>query len=676
MSPTEKISWLKKLYQLSMTLSGDPMDIFVHVARMIGALLDVKVVCLSEIRGRELYFLSVYDRGRIFLNAGNCPLEITPCATVEASQDIQIYDRVRDRFPRATFLKEHNAYSYCGFPSLDNNGKVVAVTCLLDDRPHEFTKDDQEILRIFGQRIGLEIERKHLDDERQAALSALKDNEERLRLITESIAEVFWMTDLSVERMYYVSPSYERVWKRPCKDLYENPRSFLEAVHPDDRARVVADFAVQQKGEPFDYEYRIIWPDGMVRWIWDRGFPVRDATGSVTRYVGIAQDITKRKQAEKSLRESEQRLELALMGAHLGLWDWNVETGHVFFNDRWANMLGYTLAEIQPHYDGWARLVHPDDMPHVREVLDAHLQEKTPFYEVEHRLLTKAGEWKWVLSHGKVFERDKHGKALRAAGIHMDISKRKELEERLGEQQEQLCHAQRLTTAGELAATMAHELNQPLAAITNYLGAAALGFSDLLAAQPALQEMMDDVLRLSRRAADVVRGIRDLVRKQESKPEWVSFHVIVDEILSLVRTELTRKQIRLVLKIPATLPRIWGHRVHLQQLLLNLILNAMDAMNAPELSRRTLTVRADLNHGDEIAISVSDTGPGIAPEIATRLFEPFVTTKPQGIGLGLPVCRTIAETHGGRISAHWVSGKGTTFDVILPMREGAERRDS
>ena len=659
-----------------MTLSGDPMDIFVHVARVIGELLDVKVVCLSEIRGRELYFLSVYVQGKTFLNAGNCPLEITPCATVEASRDIQIYDRVTDRFPQATFLKEHNAYSYCGFPSLDNNGKVVAVTCLLDDRPHEFTTDDQEILRIFGQRIGLEIERKHLYDERQAALIALKENEERLRLITESIAEVFWMTDVSVQTMYYVSPSYERVWKRPCKDLYENPRSFLEAVHPDDRARVVADFAVQQRGQPFDYEYRIIWPDGTIRWIWDRGFPIHDATGLVTRYAGVAQDITKRKQAEKSLRDSEQRLELALMGADLGLWDWNIETGAAFFNDRWANMLGYTLAEVEPHYDGWARLVHPDDMPHVTDVLDAHLEGKTLFYEVEHRLLTKTGEWKWVLSRGKVFERDSHGKAVRAAGTHMDISERKALEERLSQQQEQLCHAQRLTTAGELAATMAHELNQPLAAITNYVGAATLGFSDLLAAQPALQEMMDEVLRLSMRAAEVVQGIRNLVRKQESKPQWVRLHIILDEILSLVRTELTRKQIGLVLKIQTTLPQIWGHRVQLQQLLLNLIPNAMDAMDAPEVSRRTLTLRAKLKREHEIAISISDTGPGIAPEIATRLFKPFVTTKPGGIGLGLPICRTIAETHGGRISAHSVAGRGATFDVFLPVGEGVERRDS
>jgi len=926
LAPTEELSHLRKLYELSMTLSGDPMEIFPPVARMIGELLDVKVVCLSEIRGSELHFLSVYVQGELFVNAGSCPLEITPCATVEASKDIRIYDRVMDRFPQATFLKEHNAYSYCGFPSLDNNGNVVAVTCLLDDRPHEFTTADQEILRIFGQRIGLEIERKHLVDEREAALSSLKENEqrfrdvagstgqfiweldadgrfiyvaepvlgafghsasellgrtpfdflfpediswisdyfinvvkrnpsfhglehrvlthtgevnwvqvsgvrvvdeqgevrgfrgttsnitgrklteeklerernhlrlildnlftyvavmepdgtvtevnrallqsmgikkedflgtpfadavswshqpelktrlqsaiqragqgafvrfdvplhpadsidfcvgpildaqglvtelvacgtdiserkmaeqtlreseERLRLIAESITEVFWMTDLSVQEMFYVSPSYERVWKRSRKDLYENPRSLVDAVHPDDREDVQAGFALQQIGQPFDCEYRITWPDGSIRWIWNRGFPIRDETGIATRCVGVAQDITERKQAENSRHESEQRLELALMGADLGLWDWNMETGTVFYSDRWATMLGYARDDIPPVYDGWARLVHPEDMARVRKVLEAHLEGRTPHYEVEHRLLTKTGEWKWVLSMGKVFERDPRGAPLRASGTHMDISGRKALEERLRLQNDQLCHAQRLTLAGELTATMAHELNQPLGAIGNYVGAAILKFSDLVAAHPELQEMLHEISRLSLRAAEVVRGIRKMVRTQELRQEWVDLKTSVDEIFPLVSSELTRRQIQFVVDIPSTLPRIWAGRVQLQQLLLNLILNAMDAMHTPELTHRQLTLRAELNRQHEIDLSIGDTGPGIAPDIVRRLFEPFVSTKPDGIGLGLSICRTIVEAHGGHIAAHSVPGEGTTFNVVLPASKGSKRR--
>ena len=177
---------LKKLYELSMLLSGEPVEIFEHAARMIGELMDVNVVCLSEVRGDELYFLSVYVRGRIYRDVGKCPLEITPCATVESSKDFRIYDDVMAKFPEAAFLKDHNAYSYCGFPALDNQGKVVSVTCLLDDRPHEFTEDDHDILRMFGQRIGMEIERQKYLKEKAAADEELRRHRDELEALVEA----------------------------------------------------------------------------------------------------------------------------------------------------------------------------------------------------------------------------------------------------------------------------------------------------------------------------------------------------------------------------------------------------------------------------------------------------------------------------------------------------------
>jgi C4-dicarboxylate-specific signal transduction histidine kinase len=401
------VNRLKRLYELSMTLSGDPMDIFVHVARMIGELLEVQVVCLSEIRGRELHFLSVYVKGDILVNAGHCPLDITPCATVEASRDLRVYDNVAELFPQATFLREHNAYSYCGFPSLDNDGKVVAVTCLLDDRPHEFTLEDREMLLIAGQRIGLEIARR-------------------------------------------------------------------------------------------------------------------------------------------------------------------------------------------------------------------------------------------------------------------------KLEARLRQQQAQLIHAQRLTTAGELAAAIVHELNQPLGAILSYAGAASLEFAELMATHPKLRETLDEIQRMTQRASGIVCGIRDLVRRQDAdaKPEWVDIRALIEEILVFTRGELTRRGIRLTMAIPSTLPRVRGSRIRLQQLFLNLILNAMDATSLVEERRRILTLRAATRRDRTVRIFVHDGGPGIAPAIAERLFEPFVTDKPHGIGLGLSLCRAIAETHGGKIAARSAVGQGACFEVTLPLGAG------
>lgn len=165
-----------------MTLSGEPLEVFAQAARMIGELFAVRVVCLSEIVGEELYFRAVYVNGRVVTNAGHCPLAITPCATVERTKDVQIFDHVMERFPQAAFLRDHDAYAYCGFPALADDHRVVAVTCLLDDKPREFSERDQEVLRIFGQRIALEIERDHLRTER-------KHTDEDLRLARFTIEQ-------------------------------------------------------------------------------------------------------------------------------------------------------------------------------------------------------------------------------------------------------------------------------------------------------------------------------------------------------------------------------------------------------------------------------------------------------------------------------------------------------
>lgn len=672
--PTDEIGRLQRLYELSMLLSGDPMDVFVHIARMIGELLDVKIVCLSEIRGHELHFLSVYNQGEVFTDSGCCRLDITPCATVEESKDLRIYDHVAEHFPEAVFLKQHNAFSYCGFPALDNNGTVVAVTCLLDDRPHEYSRRDQELLRILGQRIGLEIERKRLDEARQAALQANKKSEQRFQDIARAAAEFIWEVDRE-GRFTYLADRVVETHGYPVSEILG--KTIFDFQFPEDIARTRDQFsALVEAGKPFrDFEYRVRSSTGEDVWLNTRGVPIFDGQGNLEGFRGTSSNITERKQADQLLRLSEQRLELAMMGADLGLWDWNMETGVVFFDDRWASMLGYNQEEIFPRYDGWARLVHPEDLPRVREILDAHLRGNTPFYEVEHRLRTKSGEWKWVLSRGKVIERDMNGTPRRAAGTHMDISTRKDLEDLLRQQQDALSMAQRVTTAGELSATMAHELNQPLAAIENYVGAALLGYSGVLSAHPELKQILDETLRLTRRAAEVVMGIRNLFRKRELNKEWLDLNAFMEGTLLLVSAELIRRRIKLVKKIRLPLPSIWGDRVLLQQLFLNLMRNAMEAMDQVEPGRRILTLRAMASGNRGIVISIGDTGPGITPEAQARIFEPFVTTKQNGIGLGLSICRTIVQAHNGQLSAQSNAGQGASFDLVLPIDQGEERNE-
>ena len=301
-SITDPMERLKKLYELSMTLSGEPVDVFKHVAFMIGEIFDVRVVCLSEIRGENLYFISVYADGEVAVDVGHCDLGTTPCATVEDTKDIKIYDHVIEKFPQASFLKTHNAYSYCGFPALGANEEVVAVTCLLDDKPHEFTEDDMHLLRIFGQRIGFEIERKREADARAIAVRELQESDERFRQLAENINEVFWLGSTDWSEIYYISPAYERYWGRSVKDLYADPKSWIEAVHPDDREQVISDIPsdINSVEAYVDFsEYRIIGTNGEILWIKARGFPIRDDQGNVVRIAGIAENITDRKNSEQ-----------------------------------------------------------------------------------------------------------------------------------------------------------------------------------------------------------------------------------------------------------------------------------------------------------------------------------------------------------------------------------------
>ena len=254
-------------------------------------------------------------------------------------------------------------------------------------------------------------------------------------------------------------------------------------------------------------------------------------------------------------------------------------------------------------------------------------------------------------------------------GFIRDITDRKRLEERLRQHRAELLHAQRLSTAGELAAMMAHELNQPLGAMGNYLGGVTLRFKSLLEANPALGEAINEALRLSVRAAEVVRGIRDLVNRRESGRAWVDIGTLIAETLALVRPELMRRAIKLSVTVAPSLPKLLGQRVHLQQLLVNLVLNAMEAMELTPDPGRELRIEAKLTAGHDLAITVADTGTGFKEDVAERLFDPFMTTKPEGIGLGLAICRTIVESHGGGISARSAPGKGAEFRVILPIQK-------
>ena len=261
---------------------------------------------------------------------------------------------------------------------------------------------------------------------------ALRSSQERLRLITETIQEVFWMADVKIEHMLYISPSYEQVWGRSCESLYQNPRSFLESMHPEDRARGMAEAAIERTGQPFDSEYRIIRPDGAVRWIWDRGFPVFSATGEVACYVGIARDITERKEMETQLREAEARYRDIFENAIEGMFQSTPGGRFLRINAAMARIYGYDSPEEMLETIGDQIAVRLYAYPDGRAELARVLEQAGAIneYEIEH--LRKDGSRIWVRISARVI-RDPDGEVLYYEGFMEDITQRKQAEEALQE---------------------------------------------------------------------------------------------------------------------------------------------------------------------------------------------------------------------------------------------------
>lgn len=267
----------------------------------------------------------------------------------------------------------------------------------------------------------------NITEQKQAA-EVLRESEERFRQLAENINAVFWVKEAPTGQISYISPAYERLWGLDSQELYETPEAWPNYIHPEDRERSNRAFAQKAASGQFDEKYRIVLPDGRIRWVRDRCFPLLDDAGQVYRFTGIAEDITDAMLAEQQLMASEQRLQMALKGSGGGLWSWNIATNEDYLSPRWLEMLGYEAGELPAHYTSWENLIHPDDKSWVLKRLQAHLQDESVPYQFEYRMLSKSGEWQWIANFGQVVQRDEQGQPLQMAGIHFDVSDRKQAE--------------------------------------------------------------------------------------------------------------------------------------------------------------------------------------------------------------------------------------------------------
>lgn len=504
--------------------------------------------------------------------------------------------------------------------------------------------------------IGMDI------TERKRAEVTLRDGEERFRQVVENIHEVFWMTDIGKTRMLYISPGYERIWGHSCKDLYESPRLWVEAIHPDDRDRVLTHATTRQAAGEYNEEYRIVRPDGSVRWIRDRAFPVKDKDGEVRRIVGIAEDVTERKGTEEELRKSETELRVAFENATIGMALLDMSGHPIKCNRALQQLLGYSEQELRRM--SFTEFTHPDDMDTGPDLFQELMAGKREQYQIEKHFLRKDKGVVCARLTASVV-RGATNEPQYAIGVIEDITEKKKLEN-------QFLRAQRLESIGMLAGGIAHDLNNVLAPIL---------MSCELMKQDGLDETSRKLLAIihgsAKRGAELVKQVVSFAGGAEGSHGPVMIEHLIHEMVNIARQTFP-KDIRIRTEISKNLPRVSGDSTQLHQVLLNLFVNARDAMPAGgDLTITAENILVDMPRavknpearlGPHVVIKISDTGVGISPEMKERIFEPFYTTKEfgKGTGLGLSTALGIVKSHGGFIILNSEPGKGATFEVWLP----------
>jgi PAS domain S-box-containing protein len=490
---------------------------------------------------------------------------------------------------------------------------------------------------------------------------ALRASEEQLRTIIDCLEGFIWSADSSGSVDFFNQRWFDYTGLRPEEVMGSG---WIQALHPEDASALAPYWAsLLRSGQPGEFEARFRRIDGVFRWFLIRAVPIRDGDGQIAKWYGLNTDIDDRKRSEDALKRSEcflaETRRLSLTG---GIWR-NAVTGESIWSEE-----VYSIYEIDPSEPSKVEVLlnklHPEDRSRVKDAMDRSHTLAADF-ELPHRVVMSDGRIKYIdlVAH---FTRNGEGNLEYIAAIQ-DVTERELAEQALNSLRSELAYASRVTSLGALTASIAHEVNQPLSGIiTN----ASTCLRMLAASPPNIDGALETARRTIRdgnRASDVIKRLRAMFSKQDAITESLDLNEATREVIALALSELQKGSVILRQELAKDLPPIKGDRVQLQQVILNLLLNSADAMKAVTDRPKLLVIRTERAPEDHVRLTVQDTGVGVEPHRVDKLFEAFYTTKPDGMGIGLSVSRSIIERHNGRLWAQPNDGPGATFAFSIPL---------
>lgn len=558
--------------------------------------------------------------------------------------------------------------------------------------------------------------------EREKAERALRDTEALYHSLVETLPQNIFRKGVD-ERFSFVNRRFCVTVGKSCEELLG--RTDADFFPADLAAKYRADDQeVMRNGTHYETVEKHVTPDGQIHYVQVIKTPLVDADGQVAGIQGIFWDVTGKHRAEEELARSEERFALAVRGSNDGLFDWNIETGEVYYSPRFKELLGYPDHELPNTLDMHLDRIHPDDSERVLGTMKRHLKERAPF-DVEYRIKTRAGDYLWFHARGQALW-DSEKRATRMAGSLSDITLRKQSEEQLKEQnvllqemarserhahqdlkqaQSRMVSTAKLAGLGEMVAGVAHEINNPLSFVSNNVCVLQRDLAEVTelialyrAEEAAIETVRPDSLgrirdhwdRVDmeytlqnlpgllnrtrdglRRIQQIVKDLRVFARLDESDLNEVDLNVGIQSTVNIVVGHAKKKQVRLDLDLQP-LPEVTCYPAKINQVIMNLVSNAIDASH----EGGTVHVRS-FSDASGVHITVEDHGTGIDPEVRERIFDPFFTTKPVGLGtgLGLSISYGIVSDHGGSIEVDSVPGQGSTFVVTL-HRKPPRRSDA